>query len=290
MPLFRRPDGDLVTDESPMRTILPFVLRGRNESAVYHDEQYDIARARKWLRAFNQAHSGPPAGLFHLFIWGCARGLHKRPFNNRFVSGGELYQRKGAYISFAAKKEMRDDAPFVSIKLKFGPDDSFEDTVKRINDSIVEGRSPAQRTIDKELALFMKVPRILRGPIMSFLQWLDRVNLAPAFMIENDPLYTSLFVANLGSVGLDHTTHHLYEVGTCSLFAALGSTKKEWGFDRHGQPVARELMTVRWTLDERVADGFYSAASLKFFRKIIEDPAAFIDGETAGPAAAAADS
>ena len=56
MPLFRRPDGDLITDESPVRRMIPYIMRGRNESVVYHDELVNIARVRPWMRAWNQSH------------------------------------------------------------------------------------------------------------------------------------------------------------------------------------------------------------------------------------------
>src|SRR5688500_12745000 len=50
MPLFGRPDGELVKTETPVRNILPYVMRGRNESAIYHEDTYDITKARAWLR------------------------------------------------------------------------------------------------------------------------------------------------------------------------------------------------------------------------------------------------
>ena len=34
------------------------------------------------------------------------------------------------------------------------------------------------------------------------MRWLDSVNLLPSALTRNDPLYASLFVANLGSIGL----------------------------------------------------------------------------------------
>jgi hypothetical protein len=37
MPLFRRPDGKRVRDVPPIRAIVPYLMRGRNESAVHHD-------------------------------------------------------------------------------------------------------------------------------------------------------------------------------------------------------------------------------------------------------------
>lgn len=290
MPLFRRPDGDLVKNETPVRSILPYVMRGRNESAIYHEDSYDITKTRPWLRDFNRARpSSLPAGLFHLFIWGCAQGLHRRPDLNRFVMGGRLYRRKGVFISFAAKKAFKDDAPLVTIKLECPPNEPFVAMVDRINASIMEGRGHRSSMVDKELALAMALPGWLLSGVMRFLRWLDGINLKPGFMLESDPLYTSMFCTNLGSVGLDRTYHHLYEEGTASLFGVLGVPRREMAFDRKHQPISRDVLEARFTLDERVADGFYCAASLKLFRKIVEDPAAFIGApEVAATAAAPA--
>lgn len=284
MPLFRRPDGDLVRTETAVRSILPYVMRGRNESAIYHQETYDITRARAWLRQFNRSRGNKlPASLFHLFLFACAQGLHRRPELNRFISGGRLYRRKGVFISFAAKKAFQDDAPLVTIKLEFPQIESFESAVDRINEAIMEGRGTRNSTVDKELALAMALPGWLLGGLMRVLRWLDTINLKPRFMIESDPLYTSLFVANLGSVGLDRVFHHLYEEGTGSVFGALGIPRKATSLDRHGRVENRDELEVRWTLDERVADAFYCAASLKFARRIIEDPARHFGQESAAP-------
>jgi hypothetical protein len=67
MPLFRRPDGVLCRDLPPVRLIVPYLMRGRNESAVYHEKVYDLTRTRPWLRAYNRSHQDR-ATLFHLFL------------------------------------------------------------------------------------------------------------------------------------------------------------------------------------------------------------------------------
>jgi len=36
MPLFRRCDGELVKSVDPIRQMMPLVMRGRNQSIVYH--------------------------------------------------------------------------------------------------------------------------------------------------------------------------------------------------------------------------------------------------------------
>jgi hypothetical protein len=285
MPLFKRPDGALVRNESPVRSIMPYIMRGRNESLILHEAHYDITRARAFLRAFNHQHDREqPATLFHLFLWACAQVLHDRPGLNRFVSGGRLYDRKGIFISFAAKKELADDAPLVTVKLEFWKGEPFADCVKRIVASIKEGRGGAAKQVDKELKLAMMLPGPVLRLVMGLLRWLDRLNLMPGWMIAGDPMFTSMFVSNLGSVGLDRTSHHLYEYGTAAMFAALGAPRKQLVPDRSGAPVVRDILEVRWSLDERVNDGLYCAGALSRLKKVIENPEEYVQGTAAGEA------
>jgi pyruvate/2-oxoglutarate dehydrogenase complex dihydrolipoamide acyltransferase (E2) component len=43
-----------------------------------------------------------------------------------------------------------------------------------------------------------------------------------------------------------------------------------------GQLVARPMLTLRYTFDERVEDGLYCARALKLFAERVEDPASWI--------------
>jgi hypothetical protein len=279
MPLFGRSDGELVRTESRVRRFLPYMMRGRNESIIYHEAHYDITRARAFLRAFNHQHDRQQtATLFHLFLWACAQALAERPGLNRFVSGGRLYQRKGMFISFAAKKELDDEAPLVTVKVEFFKGEPFGDCVKRIVAAIDASRGGEAQRVDKELALALALPGPLLRLVMRLLGFLDSVNLLPGWYIRPDPMYTSMFVANLGSVGLDRTSHHLYEYGTAAMFAALGAPRKQLVPDRAGTPVVRDVLEVRWSLDERVNDGFYSARALGLLKKIFENPEAHAGG------------
>jgi hypothetical protein len=280
MPLFRRPDGVLVKNETPVRSIMPYIMLGRNESNIYHEAQYDIAKARAFLRTFNhQRDREQPATLFHLFLWSLAQAMGQRPGLNRFVSGGRLYQRKGIFFSFAAKKELSDEAPLVTVKLEFFEGEPFADCVKRIVSAIKEGRTASGRQVDKELKLAMMLPGFVLRLIMGLWRLLDRFNLLPGVLIRDDPMYTTAFVANLGSVGLDRTFHHLYEYGTATAFAAIGAPRKQLMPDRAGHPVVRDILEVRWSLDERVNDGLYCSRALGLLKKIFENPEEYASGK-----------
>lgn len=277
MPLFRRCDGVLVTHLSDVRRVMPYLMRGRNESAVYHAMQVKVGKASEWIRAYNRGRRRHEyASLFHLALYVCAKLLHERPEVNRFVAGGRIYQRRGVWISFAAKKRFADDAPLVTIKLQFPPNERFEDFVKRVNDAVLQGRSDRVLPIDGELRLLTRFPGpILRG-VFAAGRWLDRLNLLPAGLIDPDPMYTSLFAAHLGSIAGSNAFHHLYEWGTCSLFLVMGEVRKTMLVDGDGRPNACDVLDINWTFDERIHDGYYVLKSLRIGQSLFEDPQRWI--------------
>ena len=275
MPLFKRPDGDLVENLAPVRAMIPYLMHGRNESVVYHEEIIDLAKTLPFIDRWNAAHD-KKLTVFHLLAAGCARGFWARPGLNRFVSGRHIYQRKGVQISFAAKVKFKDDSPLVTVKIETNKDEPPAALIDRLYASVGQGRSGAPRTVDKELKFGLSLPSPILDRVMNGLRWLDSVNLMPAAMIKNDPMYATVFLANLGSVGIDRTWHHLYEYGNISLFAVLGAVRKHVMVDEHNQPVARDAVSVRWAFDERINDGFYTDSSMKICQELMEDPEPFL--------------
>jgi DNA-binding transcriptional ArsR family regulator len=273
MPLFRRSDADLVSGESLVRRMMPFLMPTRTESAVYQDTLFEVGPARAWLGRFNASRPGfPHATLYHLFLWSCARALHLRPQLNRFVSGRSLYQRRGVFISFAAKKSFADDAPLVTIKLPFPEHEPFVDCVVRLQGAVARGRNgDGGGNAHREMNLASAMPSSLLRMALWALRLLDRHNLKPRSLIESDPMYASLFTANLGSVGLSAVSHHLYEYGNAGLFAAMGVAGPRL-LVANGELIVKDAVDVRWTLDERIADGFYCARSLELVKEPFLEP------------------
>ena len=150
-------------------------------------------------------------------------GLRVTDRMNRFTVGRRLYQRKGRYLTFAMKRKKSAEgfdhkAKLATVKLEFVDGESFGDFAGRINALITENRSGKKTTADKEFSLFNALPRPLLELAARGLGWLDYYNLLPGFFIKTDPMYTSIFIANLGSLKMDAGFHHLYEYGTCPIF------------------------------------------------------------------------
>ncbi|MCJ7630993.1 2-oxo acid dehydrogenase subunit E2 [Candidatus Bathyarchaeota archaeon] len=275
MPLRWRPDGDYVRDLSRIRRIMPFIMRKRNESTVFFEQKLDATKTLFFLNDFRD-HTGLRATMLHLLIYASAHMIKDRPRMNRFVAGGRIFQRRGIWISFSAKKRKTEDAPIVLVKREVDPSWSFEELVQQIEGGISEGRSDKPSTTDTELSLIFKLPNLLVRWLVWLLMKLDHWGLLPGAYIKKDPLFASIFIVNLGSIDLDAGYHHLYEYGNIPMLIMAGRSKEEVAVGPDGKPEVRSMMTLRYSFDERIEDGLYGARALEIMKKIIENPASYL--------------
>jgi len=271
--MFGPHDGTRVRPH-PYRRMMVFLMRGRNESAVYFEQHLDLSKTLPWLAAWS-ARTGTKATLFHLVLHGLAGTLHERDRLNRFTIGRRTFQRKHVALSFAAKKQMSDDAPLATVKRRFAREESFGEMVTKLTPEIGGAKSAEPSAMDKELGILLALPGFLLAFLIGMLKRLYAIGLAPRGLIDTDPLYTSAFVANLGSIKIDAAYHHLYEHGNCPLFVTIGQVQQVPVVEGD-QIVARQQLTIRYTFDERVEDGLYCAKALQVLQQRIEDPAGWI--------------
>jgi len=269
----QRPDADLVPDVHPVRRIMPFVMPTRTQAAVYCREQVLAAPALAFLERMNATRPAErPATLFHMVLRSLALCIHARPRVNRFVAGGRYWQRRGLWISFSGKRGMSDDAPIYTVKRLFPAEETFEEMVDSIWDAQLAGRSGKETDTDREINLLLRLPPFLLRLFVRAGMWLNERNLFPKAMIDNDPLFSSAFVANLGSVGIDACYHHNYDYGTIPVFLTIGRLKKVPVVNEADEVVAAEVFELKYTYDERTEDGFYVARGLEMIRHALEQP------------------
>ncbi len=249
-----------------MRRFMPFVSPRRNDSVFHLAQDMHLDAALEFLEKKNRARPADrQITLFHLFLRSCSQALHLRPGVNRFVKAGKLWQRNGEWLTFSAKVRMEDGSPLVTIKRRFDPTrETLDAMVDAIYGQIRPARAGTKSTSDKEMGLLLRLPGFVIRAALGVFGFADRFGAAPRAMIDADPLYTSAFIANLGSVGHDAGFHHLWEYGTCSLFGVMGKIKS--GAD------GRRSMTVCWTYDERIEDGLYSYTTIAGIKDRIERP------------------
>jgi hypothetical protein len=273
MPLLPRSDGSFVKRAPTLRRLMPFLMPTRNEAAVYFEQQIEVGPAMALLARMN-ADRAPEhrVTLFQLLLIGMARTLALRPVLNRFIVGRRLYQRKRIELSFAVKKEKSDAGGLTTVKVAVDPREPLEAALGRIGEHVGEGRGPRKLASEKEMDIVTMLPRVVVRFVMAVQRLLDYWNLLPPSMIRTDPLYASAMIANLGSVGLDSAYHHLFEYGTVPIFVTMGRIKKAVVPGEGDQPVVRDVVSLKYSLDERIADGLYCARSLDLLKEMLEVP------------------
>ena len=280
-----RPDGTLLRGLHPYRRIMPYIMQGRNESMVYFDT---YVRAERLLDYVARAQQRFPVDVSHCLVGAAARGLAMAPSLNTFVSGRRLYQRNERVLSFSMKRKQLDrEAKLAVVKLAVPPGQTFEQLCRRINEHIDVERSGKKTYTDNELGFFTKLPRPVLGVGVRLLRWLDYHNLLPAGFIRGDGMYTSIFIANLGSLGMGAAYHHLYEWGNCPVFLMVGKVE-ERVLVEDGKPVVAKVLPLRYSYDERIEDGLNARHGMDAVREALEDPVALLgclaeDGSDALP-------
>jgi hypothetical protein len=264
--IWSRPDAEPIRDLNKMRRFMPFISPRRNDSVFYLRTQLEVEDALRFIDEWNQEAEKPEEKLtlFSLYLRSMTQVVHERPGVNRFVEGGRLWQRRGLWVTFSAKMELLDGAPMVTVKREFPPGESLEQMVSGLLENLRGRRSGKKNQSDREMdfALFTS-PAVIRSGLF-FLRLANRWGLLPKSMIDPDPMFTSIFVANLGSVGLEAGYHHVWEYGTCSMFATMGKL-----YERHD---GVRCVDVCYTYDERIEDGLHVAISLAQIKEGVENP------------------
>ena len=247
---------------------------------MFFEQEIDVTKTFPILEKLRADHDIPVTFL-HLLILAGAKTIAERPRLNRFVAGRRLYQRRGIWISFSAKREKSDDGAAVVIKRKIDPAASLGDVVVATRQSVDAERSGKATYIDKELGLFLALPTLLLTFATKCVRWLDAGGWLPRGFIDNDPLFASFFIANLGSIGMDAGFHHLFEYGSVTTFCTAAHAKEVVRPDPNSSDpraiVRRRVVMLRYSFDERVEDGLYAAQSLEVMRNALEDPETFLN-------------
>ena len=265
----KRPDGDLVTKIHPYRRMIPYMWEGGDASVVYYD---DFVKADALLDFVQRTRKKHHMDITHCLVAAVAKGLHENPKMNQFIAGNRLYARNHTAITFSMKRQKMDkEAKLSAVKLFFESGESFEELCERINGNIKVERSEKKTYTDKELGILTKLPRPLLKFGIRLIKWIDYYSLLPWSFIKNDAFYTSMFIANLGSLGMSAAYHHLYDYGTCPLFLMVGKIEDRPVVE-DGKVVPRKILHLRWSYDERIDDGLTSKYGMQTVREALEDP------------------
>lgn len=267
-----RYDGRKLRSLDPFYKIIPYIMRTRIDAQNYFEEKIEISNTEAFIIR-KRRETGERISFLHVIIAAMVRTISQKPGVNRFVAGQKIFARNEISISFVLKKEFNEESPETTLKVKFNAADSFMDIVRKVNTAIEENRKPdTKNDTDKLAKLIMAIP----GQLVRFLVWvlrsLDYIGLMPKIINRLSPFHTSVFITDLGSIGIQPVYHHLYDFGTTSLFIAFGIKMKEKVINSDNEITNKKYVRVCVVTDERIVDGHYFGTAFKLYRNLIKRP------------------
>lgn len=270
-----RYDGWRVKNVDAVFSVIPYFLRTRMDAQNFFEEKIDI----DLIEAFIKEHKNeiPDLSIMHVVMAALVRLIAARPHLNRFVIWNKIFARNHVNFSIAVKRSLSDEGEETLIKPYFMPTDTLQDIVQKTrleqekNQKV--GQQNSSDTISKILGL---LPEFLLRFVVFTLLHLDKVGMMPKFINKASPWHSSIFLTNIGSIGVESIYHHLYEFGTCSMFVAMGKKSRRHTLDKNGDLKSHKSIQLKFVLDERICDGFYYASSMRVLNKILSDPSVLL--------------
>ena len=270
-----RYDGWRVRKVDPVFSVIPYFLRTRMDAQNYFEERVSIDHIEKFIK--EQKELIPDLSIMHIVMAALVRLISQRPHLNRFVMWNKIFARNHVTFSIAVKRSLSDNGEETLIKPQFLPSDTLQDIVRKTREEQENNQQPGQQNSSDLISKILgMLPDLSMRFVVFLLLWLDKVGLMPKFIEKASPWHCSVFLTNIGSIGVESIYHHLYEFGTCSMFVAMGKKSRRHSFNKHGELAASKSILLKFVLDERICDGFYYASSMRMLSKIMNNPASLL--------------
>lgn len=266
-----RYDGWRVRNVDVVFSVIPYFLRTRIDAQNFFEVNLRVDN----IEAFIKEHKEdiPNLSIMHVVMAALIRLISQRPYLNRFVIWNKIFARNHMNFSIAVKRSLSDTGEETLIKPYFMPTDTLQDVVRKVEQERANNQQVGQKNAsDKISKLLGLLPDSLLRTVVFSLLHMDKVGIMPKAINQASPWHCSIFLTNIGSIGVESIYHHLYEFGTCSMFVAMGKKSRSHTFDKDGSIVAHKSIQLKFVLDERICDGFYYASSMRQMSKYLDDP------------------
>lgn len=250
------------------------LYENRTDAEVFIKETFDVSKVMEYVRRKNEEDPSIKTTPWHVFVQAVAKLCYERPLLNRFVCGRRVYDRDKVILSFMVKQEFADGAEELMLMADAKPDMVLDDMSRLIVGDAKKLRKGDENDgmVDNLLNFYKNMPRFGQRAIVATAKWMDFHGMLPPEFLDNQIHHATVLMSNLGSIKCDAPYHHLNNFGSNSIVVTVGEIHKEPVYDEEGRAQIKDVVNFGVTLDERIADGFYFARSLKALRYILDNP------------------
>ena len=267
-----RRDGTLIRNIDSMHIIMPLMYPDRCDNEAYMRVLVDLTEIDKYLEKKNAGQPRYKYTLFQLVIAAMLKVMVLRPKMNRFIANKNIYQRNCYTAAFTMKKTFDDDGDEVLTRTVVTPDSTLEDVRKQMLKQIIACREEDKKDQSTEgMDMLQKLPRPLLKAAGAVARSLDRHGWIPESIVATDPFQSSVVLSNIGSLHIPGGYHHLTNWGTTSVMCMVGEIS-ERAFRIDGKSEYHRAVELGITIDERIADGYYYAKTVRYLKYILAHP------------------
>ena len=267
-----RKDAKRVRNLTGMAQLCIDLKPSRSVSDVYINQKMDLTNLSKYIS--DKKKKGENISFFHAFVTAIGKVIYARPKLNYFVANRHIYEHNDVVISFVAKVSFDDKSEEMMILVKIDPEDTLETISEKISDKVntIRNSKFEKQGANSAIDFLGKLPNIIRVPLVGILKWCDKKGILPSSLIEDNLYYSSMILSNLGSIKCGAIHHNINDFGACSSLATMGEIKDEEIIMENGKKEIRKICEFGINLDERIADGYYFAKSVKILQYLFDNP------------------
>ena len=271
----KRKDAIKVKDIDGLHNILIDLKPKRCDSDVYINQKIDMTNLVKYIEKKKKENKDLKITYFYAMARAFAKLFYNNRLLNRFICDRTTYERNDVIIAFVAKIAFDDKSEEVMINIKVDKDDNIYDISRKISQKVNKIRN--NKEVKKEntnniVDIVGKLPKIIRVPLVGIFKFLDKKGMLPQSFTKDNLYYSSIILSNLGNLKIGSIYHNLTNFGTSSFLATIGLIHKETIVDEKGKEKIVDICDFGINCDERIADGYYFAKSIKLFEYIIKNP------------------
>lgn len=266
-----RHDGRLLRTLEPYAVIGAFIMKKSNEANNAYIDAIEISELEKYIRQ-KRAEGLTGFGMLHIFLASYVRLASQMPRLCRFVAGQRIYSPWHLDVTMIVKQNLSSTGIESSIKVRLERTDTIYDVYRKIDEAVQAVKNQQEGGADVAAKILTKTPRLLVAFAMGLLKLLDYFGLMPKALVDISPFHATLFVSDLGSVGIKPVVHHLYNFGHIPVFLSFGIKRRAYELQADGTVAERKYVDYTVVVDDRIADGFYLAQCLKLLRSYMLHP------------------
>lgn len=263
-------EGRRIKSLHPMNAIETYFMPNRNGASNIFTCEIDITETDNYIKS-KRLSGLKGLGIMHVILAAYVHTVASYPGINRFIRGQRIYARNNIEICLTIKKQMSLDAQETVIKLEPEHNDTLEDVYNKIAKLVEENRPEGDKNaMDSIARLLIYIPSVFLKFTIWSLKFLDYFGLLPRFLTKASPFHGSMFITNVGSLGIPPVCHHLYDFGNIPLFISMGMKRTAYVTKKDGTTEKRKFIDMTVVCDERICDGHYYASAFKTLKNRIE--------------------